>query len=129
MKSKKILIALLMFFLIMLSACGSDNSPRNLWNEYIKAMNSRDLEAVAEVYIRKERRSTNSSWKKMIPETYFDFDYVKTVIFTPNYRTLIISAPILRLKLMTTINNFMFIFKGTSPNNGHLYRRLNITTG
>lgn len=81
MKSKKILIALLMFFLIMLSACGSDNSPRNLWNEYIKAMNSRDLEAVAEVYYPKGTPKYEQFLEENDPETYFDFDYVKTVDF------------------------------------------------
>ena len=66
MKIKKVLIFVLFAFTILLAGCGADSTPEKLWNRFVKIMNSKDIEAVAEVYYEKDLQSIKTLLKTMI---------------------------------------------------------------
>lgn len=84
MRIRKILTFALLMFIIVLSGCGSNNSPEQLWNKYIAAMNSKDINKVAEIYYEKDSINYNKFLEEKDAEEYFaDFDKLTTIAFTP----------------------------------------------
>ena len=82
MKIKKFSILILMFCVLLLAACGSNNSPRALWDKYIKAMNSKNLEKVAEIYYNKDSINYNNFIEENDPDEYFSgYEKVRTLSF------------------------------------------------
>lgn len=83
MNKKKIIVFLLLVISLVLTGCGGDSTPKRLWNNYIKAMNSKKLENVAEFYYPKGTPGYENFINTRDPEEYFNFDKLKTLSFTP----------------------------------------------
>lgn len=83
MKSKRISIMILLFFIFLLAGCGESVSPEITWNQYIKAMNSKNLEEVAEIYFTKDSTNYNRFLEGKTAEEYFPFDEITTTKYEP----------------------------------------------
>lgn len=83
MIKRKIFVFLLLAIIIVLTGCGGDSTPQKLWNHYIKAMNSKSLENVAEIYFAKGTPGYENFINNRDPEEYFNFDNLKTTAFKP----------------------------------------------
>lgn len=81
MKIKKLSIFILMTFLLLLVSCGKGNTPNKLWDRYIKVMNQKNLEKVAEIYYKKDSAIYNKFLEENNSEDYFDFNSLKTISF------------------------------------------------
>jgi uncharacterized membrane protein YvbJ len=82
---KKISIAIMLFLVVILAGCGSNGSPERLWNRYVAAMNSQDLDKVAAVYYPADSAEYNLFLESNTAEVYFaDFDSIKTVRLKPS---------------------------------------------
>jgi hypothetical protein len=81
----------MLFLVVIMAGCGSNGSPERLWNRYVAAMNSQDLEKVAAVFYPADSAEYNLFLESNTAETYFaDFDSIKTrsfeaVIVNENY--------------------------------------------
>jgi len=81
MKIKKLSILILFIYILLLAGCGGSNSPEALWNRYVKAMNSGDIEKVAEIYHAKDSTKYNQFIEDN-DESYFSgFSKLKTKSF------------------------------------------------
>lgn len=83
MKIRKLLIFVVFAIAIVLSGCGSGSTPEKLWDKYVKAMNTKDIEAVAEVYYPKGSSGYLRFIEENVPEDYFDFNKIATKTFKP----------------------------------------------
>jgi hypothetical protein len=83
MKRKRISIVILLLFILLLAGCGESVSPEVTWNQYIKAMNSKNLEEVAEIYFMKDSTNYNNFLEGKTAETYFPFEEITTTKYEP----------------------------------------------
>jgi hypothetical protein len=101
MKIKKVLIFVLFAFTILLAGCGADSTPEKLWNRFVKIMNSKDIEAVAEVYYEKGSSKYKNFIENNDPIEYFNFDTIKTKEFV----TLIANDRYYQAEVTLTVDN------------------------
>lgn len=87
MKIKKVLYFILFVFVIILSGCGQDSSPRSFWDDYIKAMNEKDIEKVAALYYTEGSFDYDTFLEKHSEEDYFDFETLSTKSFSSSVNT------------------------------------------
>lgn len=83
MKIRKILVFVLFVFVLVLSGCGSESTPEKLWGQFVKALNTKNIETVAEIYYVRESNDFNKFVELNDPEEYFNFESIQTLSFTP----------------------------------------------
>lgn len=83
MKFKRITILILLIYILVLVGCGGTDSPEKVWKNYIKAMNAKNIESVAEVYYPKDSKNYISFVEGIDKESYFSFVSISTKSFTP----------------------------------------------
>lgn len=83
MKIRKILVFVLFVFVLVLSGCGSESTPEKLWGQFVKALNTKNIETVAEVYYLRDSNKFNQFIEENDPEEYFNFESIETLSFTP----------------------------------------------
>jgi hypothetical protein len=83
MKRKKVSIIVLLLFILLLVGCGGNTSPESTWDKYIKAMNNKSLEEVAEIYYVKDSTSYNRFLEGKTASEYFPFTKITTNKFEP----------------------------------------------
>ncbi len=83
MKFKKFLFIFVIAFTIFIAGCSSKASPEKLWNNYIKAMNEKNIEKVAEIYYAKDSTKYVEFLEVNDEELYFDFNSLVSKKFTP----------------------------------------------
>jgi len=83
MIKKKLTFFLLLVIAILLCGCSGGSSPQKVWNNYIKAMNSKNLEKVALFYYDQNSKSFEDFINSRNPDDYFNFKSLKTKSFTP----------------------------------------------
>lgn len=83
MKFKKTTILILLVYILVLVGCGGTDSPEKLWKNYIKTMNTKNIESVAEIYYPKDSKKYNSFLENVDEENYFPFHKLNTKSFKP----------------------------------------------
>ena len=103
MRVKKLLIIALVAFVLTLTGCAKSNSPESLWNRYIDAMNSKDIEKVAEIFYVKNSGGYNLFLQDNTAEEYFaDFEKVTTKSFVPDVVNLKYSSAYVTVSVQTS---------------------------
>lgn len=128
MKIKKFWIALLTIFIILLSGCGGDSSPRALWNRYIKAMNSMDLANVAAIYFI-EGSTDYNLFMEQDPYAYFSFGYVETLEFNTELANDKYYCADVMIEIDGDVKQFYVYFVKNTANQWKFISEVNITSG
>lgn len=82
MKIKRLAIIIMALVVVLLSGCGSSNSPRSLWDRYIKAMNAKSLDKLAQIYYPKGSDGYYNYMEETDEDAVFSgYTTIKTISF------------------------------------------------